>query len=61
MVRQEERAVGGDGRESNFNEMIVGSSGEQKRSKSDGRAAKNAAADCLQKHCGDFKRRELLT
>ena len=46
MVRKEERAIGGDGRESNFNEMIVRSPSEQKRSKSDGPAAENAASDC---------------
>ena len=46
MVRKEERTIGGDGRESNFNEMIVRSPSEQKRSKSDGPAAENAASDC---------------
>ena len=51
MVRKKERAVGGDGRESDFDEMIVGSSGQHKRTKSDCSAAQNAAADCLQKHC----------
>ncbi len=61
MVRKKEGTVSGDGGESNFNEMIVCSSSEQKRTKSDSPTAKNAAPDCLQKHCGDFKRRELLT
>jgi len=39
--------------------MVVRSSSEQNRSKSDNRAADNAAADCLENYSGDFERHDL--
>jgi general stress protein YciG len=61
MIRKKEGSVGGDGREGDFDQMVVRSSGEQKRSERDHCAAKDAARDGLQQHGGDFDGGELLS